>query len=242
MVNVICWHDECDHLVDKWGMCITHYETHVKRYRPARATRILGSDEERFNAYLHKAGPDECWVWGGALNVNGYGAFRSSGKDPRNIRAHRFAYEMLVGPIPDGMELDHLCRNRPCCNPAHLEPVTGRVNIMRGKGAPAENARKTHCPEGHEYTEENTYISPSDGWRQCVACRANHSRKTSVERQRRYRERQRGGESGPGKGGHQKARTHCPHGHEYTEANTIREGNRRRCRACVNARRRASGS
>jgi hypothetical protein len=220
-------------------MCTPHYEDHVAAYRPSRMTKVLGTNEERFYAYLHKGAPDECWIWGGALNINGYGAFRTSGPNPKNVRVHRFAYELLVGPIPEGLELDHLCRMRPCCNPAHLEPVPGRINTLRGENFSAKNAQKTACPQGHEYTDENTYVAPN-GWRQCAKCRTEHSRKGGAERQRRYRERQSEMNPGLGKGGPQKLRTHCPQGHEYTDENTIREGNRRRCRSCVNDRRRGA--
>lgn len=101
-------------------------------------------------------GVDEngCWIWG-AAKTNGYGVIQHSG---RIQRAHRVAYEALIGPIPKGLELDHRCRNRACINPSHLEPVTSYVNIMRGESMSAIHARQTHCKRGHEFTPENTYI------------------------------------------------------------------------------------
>ena len=123
---------------------------------------------------------DGCWLWTGARSSNGYGV---SWHNLRAISAHRFAYELLVGPIPEGLTLDHLCRVRHCVNPAHLEPVTMRENLLRGEGWTALNARKTHCPRGHSYDDENTYIS--GGKRYCLTCRA--SRRSSPE----YRTRQR---------------------------------------------------
>ena len=107
-----------------------------------------------------------CWFWKGA-RANGYGYVRWKGKvEP----AHRVVYRILRGPIPEGKELDHLCRNRPCVNPDHLESVTSKQNTLRGEGATAKNARKTHCKHGHRFTRANTYIIPSTGHRQCNIC------------------------------------------------------------------------
>ncbi len=89
----------------------------------------------------------------------------------RLVNAHRFAYELLVGLIPVGLQIDHLCRNPSCCNPTHMEPVLPTENLRRGFSPSALNARKTHCKHGHEFTEENTYIRPStSGWRVCKEC------------------------------------------------------------------------
>jgi hypothetical protein len=95
-------------------------------------------------------------------------------------QAHRFAWELLRGAIPDGLTLDHLCRNRRCVNPDHLEPVTAVENTMRGQAPHAINARKTHCLRGHAFDEENTYVR-SDGARICRACvRARNTRKVAA--------------------------------------------------------------
>ena len=111
--------------------------------------------------------PIGCWEWTGTMHREGYGALQH---EQRKMLAHRAVYELLVGPIPDGMTLDHLCRNRACVNPLHLEPVTLAENVRRGESPPARNARKTHCPRGHSYDEGNTYITPSTGHRQCRTC------------------------------------------------------------------------
>jgi len=121
--------------------------------------------EGRFWAKVDRKGPDDCWIWRASL-MDGYGRLKING---RHVRASRFAYELLVGPIPEGLEPDHLCRNRACVNPAHIEPVTHQINDLRGVGVGALNARKAHCPQGHPYDLLNTYISPSGG-RFCRVC------------------------------------------------------------------------
>lgn len=115
-----------------------------------------------------------CWVWMGSRVHDGYGWMTHQGK---LRRCHRLGYELLVEPIPEGLTLDHLCRNRACWNPAHLEPVTSWENTLRGTNVVALNPHKTHCPYGHPYNDENTYVPPQGGERQCRACRSDQSRK-----------------------------------------------------------------
>lgn len=108
-----------------------------------------------------------CWEWEGARNSYGYGSIQYQ---QQGHGVHRLAWLVLVGPIPPGLELDHLCRVRHCLNPAHLEPVTNRVNNLRGQTFAAANAAKTRCPQGHEYDPLNTYTDPA-GRRHCRACK-----------------------------------------------------------------------
>ncbi len=114
-----------------------------------------------------------CWLYQGGLTEDGYGVYRH---ERRSVRAHRHAYELLVGPIPPGRQLDHLCRGRNCVNPAHLEPVTPRENTMRGLTITAANAAKRACANDHPFTSENTYIRP-DGARGCRECRREATRR-----------------------------------------------------------------
>lgn len=109
----------------------------------------------------------ECIVWTAAKSRLGYGHM---GVDGRTREVHRVAYEAFVGPVPEGLTLDHLCRNRACVNPDHLEPVPHRENVLRGEGPTAVNARKTHCKRGHELSPENVYINATSGSRQCRPC------------------------------------------------------------------------
>src|SRR5438105_7122344 len=98
---------------------------------------------ERFWSKVDRGGDADCWSWLASKDRDGYGFFCVS-KDRPDDRAYRVAYRLLVGPIPNGLELDHLCRNPGCVNPTHLEPVSHRVNVLRGQGPSAINARKTH--------------------------------------------------------------------------------------------------
>lgn len=131
---------------------------------------MISRRTERFWAQVDKStGEAGCWVWKGHQSPNGYGLFgKRVGEEQREVRAHRFAYTLMVGPIEEGLTLDHLCRNRLCVNPGHLEAVSLRENILRGEGATARNAAKTHCKWGHPFDLFNTFYR-SDG-RRCRAC------------------------------------------------------------------------
>lgn len=134
-------------------------------------------EEERFWEHVHKEPDGGCWLWMGALTAaapNGYGRFMRG--DGTTTTAHRVSFEWLVGEIPEGLELDHLCRVRRCVNPQHLEPVTHRENVLRGVSIVADFARQTSCVWGHEFDR----LSPT-GRRICSICDA--------ERGVRYRQR-----------------------------------------------------
>lgn len=122
--------------------------------------------EQRFWAKVDRSeGPDACWLWMRAMNQYGYGRFWDG---ERLVASHRYAYELMVGPIPDGLHIDHLCRTRACVNPKHLEPVTNQENCIRGERWTPDKI-KDHCRYGHPYSGWNLYINPS-GKRQCREC------------------------------------------------------------------------
>lgn len=137
-----------------------------------------------------------CWEWTGVL-VRGYGQMLVSRSSTRYV--HRIAYEEFVGPIPKGLTIDHLCRNRACFNPEHLEPVTMRENLLRGNTRQAANAQKTHCVRGHPLSGDNLYVTKR-GSRNCRECIRLSQRRSRLkpermayarEYQRRLRKRRR---------------------------------------------------
>lgn len=167
------------------GYCANCYE---RAHRTGQLpTLSKPTAEQRFLASVQIL-DNGCWRWTAGTFWDGYGQFSV---DSRKYRTHRYAYELYVGPIGMGLDLDHVCHNedtscpggdtclhRRCVNPAHLEPVSHRENMLRGRGLSALNAIKTHCPQGHPYDEANTYM-PSRGGRTCRTCHRNreHMRK-----------------------------------------------------------------
>jgi len=139
--------------------------------------RTPKSPDERFWALVNLDGAihptlGQCLEWLGKRNDGRYGMFSIGSRvdgSRKNVYAHRYAYQSVYGQIPDGLTIDHLCRNIICVHPAHLEAVTSRENTMRAPTIPAINVRKTHCPQGHEYTPENTYRHGTR--RHCRTCR-----------------------------------------------------------------------
>jgi hypothetical protein len=170
---------------------------------------------------------DTCWLWRGSLDSHGYGQFGVVlAGERRNHRAHRWGFEQLIRPLNAAETIDHLCRVHACVNPDHLEPVSHAVNVARGKSG-LHNSAKTHCDNGHEFTEENT-IRRGDGgrWRQCREC----ARKSARDAMRRAR-------ATPPDAVHNGEKLQCKRGHEFTPENTyVNPAGHRQCRECGRAR------
>jgi hypothetical protein len=170
-----------------------HYQRWYRHGDPRVVLRRSGqTTEERFWGYVDKT--PTCWLWTGGKS-HGYGTFSMSDREKdRQVMAHRMSYELVVGPIPDGMTLDHLCHtaavttcldgptcpHRACVRPDHLEPVPLPENIQRGG-----NGAKTRCKRGHPFDAENTYVSPKGG-RFCRTCLRMHA---ALVRQRKRERR-----------------------------------------------------
>lgn len=140
-------------------------------------TNDKGAEHERLKSLIEAKIAKQssgCWEWQGHLNKNGYGQISVKGKC---WKAHRISYTVHVGEIPIGLEMDHLCKNRRCVNPAHLEAVTRKENNRRSVSPSAIHSKKTHCPKGHEYSEENTYKKLGLRGRICRTCDKERNKK-----------------------------------------------------------------
>lgn len=166
----VCSVTGCGRVHVAQGFCANHYARAVRRrIITTREHWANHSDIGRLLRRIQNVTDAGCWEWS---SVNKYGALYIQG---RPTPTHRFSYEFFVGPIPEGFVIDHLCRNTHCINPLHLEPVTERENILRGVGACAVHAKKTHCPRGHPLSDENIYRYPN-GRRECRVCARQYKR------------------------------------------------------------------
>lgn len=188
MTGETCSREDCAKPSYCKGLCTLHYQQMRRGYFGPPVSGL--PFEERFWRKVDKEGPvpdyrpdlGSCWVWTGGKTNSGYGKV-----DLPTRLTHRVAYELLVGPIPEGFQIDHLCRNRMCCNPTHLEPVTPQENSRRSRSVSGLNAAKTECDKGHPLSGSNLRIygmnTTAPGKRACKQC--------GVDRSRAYRARQR---------------------------------------------------
>lgn len=171
MSDPTCSIEGCENKRITRGWCKKHYTRWQRHGDPTqarvavRASRPPRPAPERFWEKVDFSG--DCWLWMAGRQSGGYGSFWDA---ESVVKAHRYSYSLLVGTIPEGLTLDHLCRVRHCVNPDHLEPVTHVVNVQRGFGMNRRNVEKTHCKRGHEFTLENTLPNGKSGWRKCRTC------------------------------------------------------------------------
>lgn len=220
-----CWH--C-------GKCVAAYRGHGH----------YCSAECRFWDKVDRRDGSECWLWTAYIDASGYGRFCTGGAHGDIVLAHRYLYQMLVGPVPDLMELHHLCGKRACVNSTHLELSSHRVNIRRGNSPAAANAKKTHCPAGHRYDNANTYIQASGG-RRCMACNSEANKRNYEQHAPRKREQNRRHYQirrallGESVGSTNADKTHCKNGHSFSGKNLyVHPDGKRVCRTCARERRR----
>lgn len=217
MSQRICSVDGCEKRILARGWCQRHYGKWRRHGDPLYVPQREKSPHTRFWEKVEEQG--ECWVWVAGKDWDGYGIFSVGYSSPR---AHRYAYEQLVGPVPAGLELDHLCRNRACVNPAHLDPVTSRVNTLRGESPPSVNAVRVECINGH----------PLSADRKCPTCAAHSTRRHRGWDEARIRSTPIAEPNA--------ARAYCPQGHLYSPENTyVTKQGQRKCRTCHRDRQRA---
>ena len=164
----------------------------LSELRAVAMTAPLSALAERYERLWEKVIPEPmsgCWLWLGYRNEDGYAVahIRIPGERKRIYRVHRLFYELTYGPIPAGREPDHRCRVRSCVNPAHLEIVTTKENVLRGEGITARNARKTHCSYGHALKNENLLIVSRRDQRTYRICRICRNERDRIRMKAKYR-------------------------------------------------------
>ena len=172
----LCSFGGCMAIHQAKSFCQRHYLKLLRYGTPFGGRPHYLSDIDHFMSKVEKT--DSCWLWKGTIDRKGYGQYTIPRSGGKKVGAHRYAYQIFKGMIPQGREPDHLCRVRHCCNPEHLEAVTRSENLRRGLVGHkiAEIQRlKTHCPQRHLYDDTNTYRNP-DGKRVCRQCAREHGR------------------------------------------------------------------
>lgn len=158
-------------------------------YAPAFLARFWAKVDKNGPMPSHKPELGPCWIWKAAVNKkSGYSVINAGGHSGKTLYGHRISFEIHKGAIPAGLDTDHLCRVRRCVNPDHLEAVTRKVNVERGTSRERRREQAdsiTHCPCGHKYTPENTYVRPGGKSRSCRECRRIERKNRRAEEQRR---------------------------------------------------------
>lgn len=181
-----CRVEGCANRKSAHGLCGTHLYR-LRRYGdPLVVRQVQGDLTQRLLSHIDQRGEDQCWPWTSTISPTGYGMSVKPGGGSTGV--HRLVYQAFVGEIPEGQDIDHLCHlpeacvggptcpHRRCCNPRHLAPEEPVANTMRGNSPSAINARKTHCQNGHEFNQVNTYVNPK-GHRTCRPCKAAYKQR-----------------------------------------------------------------